>query len=205
MDRHQAGHAAALFEFGADHVAGTLGSRQDHVDVLGGFDVLEVDVESMREDEGLALLQVRQDVGLIDLGLDFVRQQDLDEVGLFSGFGGGEQGHAGLEAVLDGELVVVGALALAHDHVDARVAQVLRLGMALRSVADHGDRLVLEGGQRPVLVRVDLHRKLPRVDVLVGSGEKVELFPIRHLPINANDYREPGNLQLSPRAEWICG
>ena len=52
----------------------------------------------------------------------------------------------GLEAVADGEVVVLAAGPLADDDVDAAVAEVLGLGVALRAVADDGDRLAFESG-----------------------------------------------------------
>ena len=61
---------------------------------------------------------------------------------------GGVGGADGLEAVADGEVVVLAAGALADDDVDAAVAEVLSVGVALRAVADDGDRLAFEGGLR---------------------------------------------------------
>ena len=49
----------------------------------------------------------------------------------------------GLKPWLIGQVVVRAAGPLADDDVAAAVAQVLGLGVALRAVADDGDRLVL--------------------------------------------------------------
>ena len=69
----------------------------------------------------------------------------------FGGVGGAHR----LEAVADGEVVVLAAGALADDDVDAAVAEVLGLGVALRAVADDGDGLAFEGGEVGVFVVVD--------------------------------------------------
>ena len=61
VDRQQARHAAAFFEFAADQVAGALGGDEQHVDVLRRHDRLEVDVEPVRHAERLAGLEVRRD------------------------------------------------------------------------------------------------------------------------------------------------
>ena len=70
----------------------------------------------------------------------------------FDGLGGRDR----LEAVLDGLLVVGRAGQLGHDHVAAAVAEVLGVGVALRAVAQDGDRLVLQQREVGVFVVVDL-------------------------------------------------
>lgn len=64
-------------------------------------------------------------------------------------------GHR-LEAVLLGQVVVRAAGPLADDHRAAAVAQVLGLGVALRAVAQDGDRLVLQQRQVGVGVVINL-------------------------------------------------
>src|SRR5690606_37671233 len=48
-------------------------------------------------------------------------------------------------------------LAQADGDLDARVGQVLGVGMALRAIADHGDLLALDEGEVGVLVVINLH------------------------------------------------
>ena len=95
--------------------------------------------------------EVGLDFVFVEVALQFVGDEDVDDVGLRVGFGGAD----GLEAVADGEVVVLAAGALADDDVDAAVAEVLGLGVALRTVADDGDRLAFEGGEVGVFVVVD--------------------------------------------------
>ena len=61
----------------------------------------------------------------------------------------------GLKPWLDRQVVVRAAGALADDDVEAAVAEVLGLGVALRAVADDGDRLALEEREVGVVVVVD--------------------------------------------------
>ncbi len=97
----------------------------------------------MGEQQGLALGQVGGDVLFVDFGLDLVGQGDGDEVGLFDGVGDGHR----VEAVLGGELAVGRVFAVGDDDGEARVAEVLGVGVALGAVAEDGDGFVLGGGR----------------------------------------------------------
>jgi hypothetical protein len=134
----------------ADEVAGAFG--RDHVEVaaLGRFDAAEVDVESVAEDEGLALGHVLGDLGLVDAFLELVGDEHLDDLRVLGRVGGGH----GLEAVILGEIEVRGAGHLRDDDVDAGITQVLGLGVALAAVADDRERLAAERRQAGVLVVV---------------------------------------------------
>ena len=58
--------------------------------------------------------------------------------------------------MLDGQVVVGRAGQLADDDVAAAVAEVLGVGVALRAVAEDGDRLALQQGEIGVFVVVNL-------------------------------------------------
>ncbi len=60
-----------------------------------------------------------------------------------------------LEAVALGQVVVRAARPLADDHRAAAVAQVLGLGVALRAVAEDGNRLAFEDREIGVVVVVN--------------------------------------------------
>ncbi len=62
------------------------------------------------------------------------------------------------ETVLDGQVAVGRARQLGHDHRAAAVAEVLGVGMALRAVAENGNRLVLQQGKVRVFVVINLRR-----------------------------------------------
>src|SRR5690606_21701956 len=90
-----------------------------------------------------AVLQVRGDGLLVDLGLDGVRDEDHDDVGLGGGLGRGH--HA--QALLLGLGLGLGALVQTDAHVDAGVAQRQGVGVALAAVTDDRDLAALDDGQ----------------------------------------------------------
>ena len=105
----------------------------------------------MRAHQHVAGLEVRLDFALEEVALQLVGDEDVDDVGGLGGVGGAHR----LEAVADRQVVVLAAGALADDDVDAGVAEVLGLGVALRAVADDGDGLAGEGVHVGVFVVVD--------------------------------------------------
>ena len=120
-----------------------LGGDEDHVDALGRVDVAEADVEPVREREGLARGELVLDAVVVDAALVLVGREDHDDVGPLGGVGDGLD----LEAVvlrLGGRLR---AVLERDDDLDARVAQVLRVRVALRAVADDRDLLALDERQ----------------------------------------------------------
>ena len=105
----------------------------------------EVDVEAVGEHQRLALFQVGRDFVLVEIGLDVIGDQDHDDVGGFGGVGDGQDFQAG-------GFGFRGALAAgieADDDVDAAVAQVQRVGVALAAVADDGDCFAVKEAQTP--------------------------------------------------------
>ena len=119
---------------------GPLGRDQHDVDARRSFDLAEVDVEAVRAHQHIARLEMRADLRAVDVALHFVGQQDVDHVGLLGRLFDAHR----LKAVAHGQFVVGAAGPLADDHRAAAVAQVLGLGMALRTIADDGDRLALQ-------------------------------------------------------------
>ena len=80
-DGDEAGHAAALLVLPAHQVAGSLRGDQHHVQVLARLDLLEMDVEAVREEQRRARLQRRLDA-LVERLLGEVRHQHRDQVGI---------------------------------------------------------------------------------------------------------------------------
>ena len=121
-------------------MAGALGG--DHADVDAGRrrDLVEVDREAVGEHQEVALGDAVLDVGLPDLGLALVRQEDHHDVALRGGVGDVEDLEArGLGL---GARRRVGAQA--DDHVVAGFLEVQGVGVALRAEAEDRDRLALE-------------------------------------------------------------
>lgn len=134
-------------------MAGALGRDEEDIHILGRLDLAEVDVEAVGEQQGFALGQMGPDVVFIDRRLHFVGQQNHDQIGLLGRFGGGH----GREAVFFGQLVVGAAGALAHDHLDPGIPQVLGMGMALAAVADDGDGLIFQNIEIGILIIIHFH------------------------------------------------
>ena len=134
-------------------MTGALGRDEEDVHVLGRQDLAEMDIEAVGEKQGLALGKVGLDVAFVHGGLHFVRQQDHDQVGLGRGFGSGNRG----KAMLFGQFVVGAAGALAHHYLDAGIAQVLGVGVALAAVADDGHGLVFEATEVRILIVINFH------------------------------------------------
>ena len=133
----QAGHALTGLILAAHGVTGAFGGNHDDVDVLGGLDAAEVDVEAVGESQRLSGGQVRLNALLVQGGLLLVVDENHDDVGGLGRLGGGHDGHAlsfGLGPAL-------GAVVQAHDDVDAALLQVQCVGVTLRAVADDGHGL----------------------------------------------------------------
>ena len=128
VDGDQAGHAAALEIFAAHGVAGALGGDHQHVQVGARLDQLEMHVEAVGEQQRRALLHVVLQFVLVDVGLQLVRRGHHHHIRPFGGVGDAHH----LEA---GGFRLLGRRAGTHrDHqiLDAAVAHVLGMGMALR-------------------------------------------------------------------------
>ena len=136
----QARGTLALNIGGADGVAGSLGGNHDHVAVRADGDAAVVDVEAVREGDGLARGEVRLDVLLVHLGLILVVDQDHDDVSPLGGLGVGDD----LEALLLGLGLGLGTGAQANLHVHTGVLQVQRVRVTLRAVANDCDLLAVE-------------------------------------------------------------
>ena len=155
LNGHEAGHAAAFRKGAAHEMTGPLGGDQEHVHIPGRNDLIEVDVEAVREEQRLALGEVRLDVVLIDGGLHFVGQKQHDEIGHLGRFLRRDR----FKAVLPGQFVVGAAGALTHNNLHAGIAQVLGMGMPLAAIPDDGYRLVFQHIEIGVFVIIDFHQK----------------------------------------------
>jgi hypothetical protein len=96
VDGDEAGDAAAFGEDFADTMAGSLGCGEADVDVPGGDDGLEVDVEAVSEEEQRAGLEVGGDFIGIQFGLGLVGGEDHNHVGPLGCLGGGGDFKASL-------------------------------------------------------------------------------------------------------------
>ena len=125
-----------------------------HVEIGARLDQVEVDVEPVREHQRRALLHVGGEVVAVDVGLQLVGREHHHHVGPLGGLG--DLHH--LELLALGLLDALRALAQRHRHVlDAGIAQVERVGMALAAIADDGDLLALDQVQVGVAIVINAH------------------------------------------------
>ncbi len=155
VDGHQVRNAAPLDELAAYRVAGRLGRDHDHVQVLAGNDLVVVDGKAVGKGQGDAFLDVGLDDLTVEYGLVLVRRQHHDHVGALHRIVDGLD-HEARGFRLGGR---GGSGAQAHDHVHARVLEVVGMGMSLGTVTDDGDLLALDQGEITILVvtYVDAH------------------------------------------------
>ena len=174
VDRDQGRHAAAALILGADGVAGALRGDHQHVEVLARLDQVEMDVEAVREQEGGAFLHVGVQFVAIDVALQLVRGQHHHDV---RDLGGLRRGHH-LEAGLFG-LLARGRAGLERDDdvLDAGIAQVERVGMALRAVADDADLLALDQVDVGITIVINAHGCLLCHALVLSRPEAISPVP----------------------------
>src|SRR5271165_4265396 len=138
MNRDQRRNPHAFSEQFPYAVPRRLGSDHRYVDVGGRLDLAEVDIETMRKHEGLALGQVRGNFVAIEVALNVVRHQDHAGIGGYYGLGDGKYFEAGGLRLGD----ALASRGKANDYVDAAVAEVERMRVPLAAVADDGNCFV---------------------------------------------------------------
>src|SRR6185312_9901230 len=118
-----------------------LGRDHHDIDIRGRNDGFEMNAEAVGKAKNFTLGETRFNGRLVEFRLSFIRGKNLDPVGFFSRFGGSENGEP-----IRLRLFGTGSGRVEADNdVIAAVAQVLRLGMALASVAENRYRLALQG------------------------------------------------------------
>jgi hypothetical protein len=136
----------ALTEEAADSTAGALRSAENDINVSGDIDLgdtLENGGEAVGEVEGLALDKLGLDGGP-SLRLSGIGEQVHDDGTAGNGLIDVEEILSGDPAVLLGVLPGLAVLSDTNDDIEAVVAEVQTLAMALRAVANEGQGIVLE-------------------------------------------------------------
>ena len=123
---------------------------QHHVDERRRLDQAEMHGIPGGEVEHLPRAQVGRDVVEVDLALQFVGQQDEEDVGPPDRFGDAHH----LEAVVARRLRVV-VLDVADDDLQPGVAQVLRLRVPLAAIPQGCNQLALQVSEIGVLLQVE--------------------------------------------------
>ena len=176
LDGDEARHAAALVVGAAHEVAGALGGDHDHVDAGRRHDPAEADVEAVGEEQGVAVVEVRGDVVLVDRLLLGVGQQDHDHVGLGGGLGDRQHLQARRPRPWPSR---TSPRAGRRRTSMPESLQVQRVGVALRAVAD--DRDLAVGDERPVgvLLVVDVGHGIAPVSDAIVVGEAAQAPAVR--------------------------
>ncbi|MCY1435191.1 hypothetical protein D9M71_512770 [compost metagenome] len=138
-------------------MAWSLRRDHDHVEVGTRNDLVVVDREAVGERQGCALLDVRLDFVLVQLGLELVRGQDHDQVGT-----GNSGRHVGnFQAVGLGLGNGGRTFTQTDSDIHTGVFQVARLSVALGAVTDDGNFLALDDRKVAVFVVVNFHENTP--------------------------------------------
>ena len=99
------------------------------------LDQVEVNVQAVTEEQRVAVLEVRLDVIGENARLSGVRCEHHDDVGPLGNLGR----RTDRQSLLFSLLTRLRAFLEADAHIDARVTQAQRMGVALASVADHSN------------------------------------------------------------------
>ena len=122
-----------------------------------------MDVEAVREEQRRALLHVRREIVLVDVGLQFIGRDHHHHIGPFGGLGVGHH----LEA---GGLRLVGADAPGRAAMATSFTPLSRMFSAWAwpcdAEADDGDFLVLDEIQIGIPIVIDAHGSTPVSEVL---------------------------------------
>ena len=210
--------ATTLLEERADGATRALGRNEDDVDVRRRHDfgvLLVYDGEAVREVERLALGDERRELGP-RRGLGGIRKQVHDDRPSLDRLLDREERFAGYPAVLHCLLPALAVFAHADDDVEAVVARVEALAVALRAVADEGERVIFEvvmqPGKRPIAALVDnlwgasKVERLHTADGLQGpTKKKIQRWSLRDEGNFRVKRNEPRRTLLLDVARWLCG
>ena len=133
--------ALTFEEQAANRGARTLGGHEDDIDILAGNNKCLVgidDAETVGEIKRLARSKVWLDEGPVFL-LPRIRKQVLHHGALGCRFFDGEEGHAGLPAVLNGEIPRTALVAQTDDDIEAVVTHIERLATPLNAITQYRD------------------------------------------------------------------
>ena len=188
LNSDQAGYALAYLVLGTYGVAGALGSDHDNVNVLGGLDAAEVDVEAVCKSQSLALGQVGLDALLVELCLLLVVDEDHNDISNLCSLCSGHN----LETLLLGLCPALAALVQTYDYFNAAVLEVECVSVALGAVTDDSNGLAAQSLQIAVLlIENSCHNKLPLSEYklnyklvilrIVASPRSRDTIPVRQI------------------------
>ena len=111
----------------------------------------------MREAENFSFAQVRLDGRFVELSLRLVGRENLDPIGALGGFGWSDDRHAVGTSLPGGAALGIES----DDDVVSAIAQILRLRVSLRTIAEYGNCFALQRGRIGIVLIEDCgHEKL---------------------------------------------
>src|SRR5215831_7788207 len=152
-DREQTRHPATFLVLATHQVPGTLRGNQDHIEILGGFDLTEVDVEAVGEQQYCAGLESLADAS-VELLLHRVGNEHRHEVRALHRL----RGLCNRESLAARLFPARAAAAHAHHDIETGVLQTERVCASLAAVAQDGDARALERLAIDIFLRIELHR-----------------------------------------------
>src|SRR5690606_4151425 len=134
-------------------VARCLGRDHDHVEVSTRHHLVVVDRETVGEGQDGAFLQIRLQLFLVQLALEFVRGQDHYQVS--SSNCGGDISHFQAVGFSFGDRRRTGTQT--DSDIYTGVLEIARMSVALGAITDDGDLFALDNGEVAVFVVINFH------------------------------------------------
>jgi hypothetical protein len=158
--------------------ARTLRCDHHNVDIGGRNDSFEMNAEAVREAESLAGMKKWLNCRFIKGGLGLIGRKNMDPIAAFGSLRRTHDYHAILSRLLRRATIRIKA----DDDFVSAVAQVLRLGMSLATVAEDRDSFALQGGGIGIVFIKDLggHSVLLENVSLYTTNRPVGRFPISY-------------------------
>ena len=147
------GHTATLGVGRAYGVARRLGRDHPHVQIGTGNHLVVMHIETVGKGQGRALFHVGLNVVGVNAADLLIGQQHHDHIGGFHSVGHRCHFQAGFFHFVPARAT----RAQSHQHLDAAVVEVLRVGMPLRAIANDGHGLAFDDAQVTVFIVINLH------------------------------------------------
>ena len=147
MNGYKAGHALALLKLTADGMSRTLGRNHYDVDVFGRNYLTVMNIKAVREHQSFTRRKILFNTVAIKLGLLFV----VDKYHYYIRPGGRLLGRSDLKPQILRFFPGLAALIQTYRHVRARVVQIKRVRVSLRTEADNGYLLVFDAFKVAIL------------------------------------------------------
>ena len=164
FDGKDVGDTTAFDELAAYDVARPFGSDHEYIDIIGRDNLFEVDIKAVGKSQGTARSEVVPDFVFIYVGLFFIGNENHGDIRSGDGFGDSLDCKTGLTGFFRRFTAAVEA----DSDIDAAVAEIERMGMALAAVTDDSDFLSFDSFPINILIIKYLcHTKFP-LDTFVG-------------------------------------